>query len=154
MTTVKRHLQIKGVNCAPAHTVTFKDQTRATAWKKKHRLILQRVISAKPCGLKWQTSTALVRLVQLVFSPFLVQTALIHERVAMDRRFLLWIIPLRTSFVSAWHCFLSDWRWWIQSGSDCIQWSRSRAESQTKRKLWINSDGAAAWSNTWRQRNH
>ena len=29
MTTVKRHLQIKGYGTAlPAHTVTFKDQTR------------------------------------------------------------------------------------------------------------------------------
>ena len=45
MTTVKRHLQIKGYGTAlPAHTVTFKDQTRYRGKKeKKHRLILQRV---------------------------------------------------------------------------------------------------------------
>ena len=45
MTTVKRHLQIKGYGTAlPAHTVTFKDQTRYRVKEgEKHRLILQRV---------------------------------------------------------------------------------------------------------------
>ena len=50
MTTVKRHLQIKGYGTAlPAYTVTFKDQTRyrVKEGEEKHRLILRRV------RLKW-----------------------------------------------------------------------------------------------------
>ena len=81
MTTVKRHLQIKGYGTAlPAHTVTFKDQTRYRVKEGEETqidLAARAIESAlNHAGLEWQTSTAWFRLVRLVFSPSLVQQLL------------------------------------------------------------------------------
>ena len=78
MTTVKRHLQIKGYGTAlPAHTVTFKDQTRYRVKEGEETQIdlAARAIEAalNHAGLKMADIDCLVSLVRLAFSPFLVQ---------------------------------------------------------------------------------
>ena len=78
MTTVKRHLQIKGYGTAlPAHTVTFKDQTRYRVKEGEETqidLAARAIESAlNHAGLKMTDIDCLVRLVRLAFSPSLVQ---------------------------------------------------------------------------------
>ena len=78
MTTVKRHLQIKGYGTAlPAHTVSFKDQTRYRVKEGEETQIdlAARAIKAalKHAGLEMTDIDCRFRLVRLAFSLFLVR---------------------------------------------------------------------------------
>lgn len=87
MTTVKRHLQIKGYGTAlPVHTVTFKDQTRYRVKEGEETQIdlAARAIEAalNHAGLEMADIDRLVSASAVGVQPIPCTAALIHERVA------------------------------------------------------------------------
>ena len=87
MTTVKRHLQIKGYGTAlQAHTVTFKDQTRYRVKEGEETQIdfAARAIKAalNHAGLEMADIDCLVSASAVGVQPIPCTAALIHERVA------------------------------------------------------------------------
>jgi len=153
MTTVKRHLQIKGYGTAlPAHTVTFKDQTRYRVKEGEETQIdlAARAIEAalNHAGLKMADIDCLVSASAVGVQPIPCTAALIHERVAKGLTIpAMDINTTCTSFVSA----LSTVSYLIEGG----EYQRVLIVSSEVGSLGLNpkqkesfelfSDGAAAF---------
>jgi 3-oxoacyl-[acyl-carrier-protein] synthase-3 len=153
MTTVKRHLQIKGYGTAlPAHTVTFKDQTRYRVKEGEETQIdlAARAIEAalKHAGLEMTDIDCLVSASAVGVQPIPCTAALIHERVAKGLTIpAMDINTTCTSFVSA----LSTISYLIEGG----EYQRVLIVSSEVGSLGLNpkqkesfelfSDGAAAF---------
>ena len=153
MTTVKRHLQIKGYGTAlPAHTVSFKDQTRYRVKEGEETQIdlAARAIKAalNHAGLKMADIDCLVSASAVGVQPIPCTAALIHERVAKGLTIpAMDINTTCTSFVSA----LSTISYLIEGG----EYQRVLIVSSEVGSLGLNpkqkesfelfSDGAAAF---------
>ena len=153
MTTVKRHLQIKGYGTAlPAHTVTFKDQTRYRVKEGEETQIdlAARAIEAalNHAGLEMADIDCLVSASAVGVQPIPCTAALIHERVAKGLTIpAMDINTTCTSFVSA----LSTVSYLIEGG----EYRRVLIVSSEVGSLGLNpkqkesfelfSDGAAAF---------
>ena len=153
MTTVKRHLQIKGYGTAlPAHTVTFKDQTRYRVKEGEETQIdlAARAIEAalNHAGLEMADIDCLVSASAVGVQPIPCTAALIHERVAKGLTIpAMDINTTCTSFVSA----LSTISYLIEGG----EYQRVLIVSSEVGSLGLNpkqkesfelfSDGAAAF---------
>ena len=96
MTEVKRHVEIAGYGvCLPKHTVQFKDQTRYRVVENEEtqldlaEVAIQRALEHANLDIK--DIDCLVSASAVGVQPIPCTAALIHERVAKDSLFQLWI---------------------------------------------------------------